>query len=210
MLVLLIGVMTAPNPADAAGRRIWNSQRAAGEEEPAKRENPERAITRLIRQMQMDLEGSSSRGFLGNINSAKFDDYPRFEDMIERLTRENILRVYFRQVSNSIQGDNAQTIIDAELEMARKNSPPGYKGAASRWSSTLNEPAEAGKLLILHPADFLAPYSSDGNARTGLPIAIPGPARLQRRRQQVVIDFERTSRGWKIINITPRGFFSPL
>ncbi len=158
MLVLLIGVMTAPNPADAAGRRIWNSQRAAGEEEPAKRENPERAITRLIRQMQMDLEGSSSRGFLGNINYAKFDDYPRFEDMIERLTRENILRVYFRQVSNSIQGDNAQTIIDAELEMARKNSP----------------------------------------------------ARLQRRRQQVVIDFERTSRGWKIINITPRGFFSPL
>ena len=158
MLALLIGVMAVANPADAAGRQNQNREQAAGEEEPARRENPERAITRMIRQMQMDLEGSSSRGFLGNINSAKFDDYPRFADMIERLTREDILRVYFRQVSNAIQGNSAQTILDAEMEMTRKNSP----------------------------------------------------GRPQRRRQQVVIDFERTSRGWKIINLTPRGFFSPL
>jgi len=112
----------------------------------------------LIRQMQMDLEAASSRGILSNIDSSKFDDYPRFQDMIERLARENILRVYFRQVSNSIQVDREQTILDAEMEMTRKDSDR-------------------------------AP---------------------QRRRQQLALDFERTSQGWKIINITPREFFRPL
>ena len=33
---------------------------------------------------------------------------------------------------------------------------------------------------------------------------------LERRRQQLVIDFQRTRRGWKITNITPREFFRPL
>ena len=129
-----------------------------GKEEGIKKQDPERAITGLIRGMQMDLESGSSRGFLANINSAKFDDYPRFEDMIERLTREDILRVYFRQSSNSIKDDSAQVIVDADMELTRKDS--------------------AGQ--------------------------------LDRRRQQIVIDFEATSRGWKIINITPRDFFRPL
>ncbi|OFW32298.1 MAG: hypothetical protein A3J28_19025 [Acidobacteria bacterium RIFCSPLOWO2_12_FULL_60_22] len=78
--------------------------------------------------------------------------------MIERLTREDTLRVFFRQVNNSIKEESAQTVIDAEMEMTRKDS--------------------AGQ--------------------------------LERRRQQLVIDFQRTSRGWKITNITPREFFRPL
>ena len=78
--------------------------------------------------------------------------------MIDRLTREDALRVFFRQVSNSVKETSAQTMIDAEMELTRKDSasPP------------------------------------------------------ERRRQQLVIDFERTSRGWKIVNITPRDFFRPL
>jgi len=33
---------------------------------------------------------------------------------------------------------------------------------------------------------------------------------LQRRRQQLVIDFQWTRRGWRITNITPRDYFRPL
>ena len=131
---------------------------AAQKETPARRENPERAVANLIRQLQFDLEGSSRMGVLSHIDSAKFEDYPRFEDMVDRLTREDSLRVYFRQASNSIQESRAQAILDADMELTRKDSaaPP------------------------------------------------------ERRRQQLVIDFELTERGWRIVNITPRDFFRPL
>ena len=94
---------------------------------------------------------------MSHFEAAKFDDFPRFEDMIDRLLRENSLRVYFRQVSNTFQQETAQSTIDAEMELTRKDA--------------------AGQ--------------------------------IDRRRQQLVIDFERTSRGWKIINLTPRDFFRP-
>ena len=142
-------------PACAAAR---TGSAAQGQEAPERRENPERAIANVVRQLQFDLEGSSRMGVLSHIDSAKFEDYPRFEDMVDRLTREDALRVYFRQATNSVREDRAQTIIDAEMELTRKDSaaPP------------------------------------------------------ERRRQQIVIDFELTTRGWRIVNITPRDFFRPL
>jgi len=152
ILIAAIGMVA---PQSVAGRAM---QKKAGQEEGGRKENPQRAITSLIRGLQMDLESASSRGVLSTIDSAKFDDYPRFEDMVERLTRENTLRVYFRQANNIIKEDKAQTIIDGEMEMVRKDA--------------------AGQ--------------------------------IQRRRQQIVIDFELTDRGWKIVNITPREFFQPL
>jgi hypothetical protein len=154
LLAILIGIAAVAQPAAASGRMMQKS----GKEEGGKKQDPERALANLIRGMQMDLESSSGRGFLSKINSAKFDDYPRFEDMIERLTREDTLRVYFRQANSSVKADSAQTMIDAEMEMTRKDAA----------------------------------------------------AQLQRRRQQIVIDFQLTDRGWKIINITPREFFQPL
>jgi hypothetical protein len=150
-----VGALLTALPACAASRSGGAPQ---GQERPAPRENPERAITQLVRQMQFDLEASSRMGVLSNIDSAKFEDYPRFEDMVERLTREDTIRVFFRQAMNSIQEDRAQSIIDAEMELTRKDSA----------------------------------------------------AQPERRRQQLVIDFERTPRGWKIVNITPRDFFRPL
>ena len=155
MDALLMGVLLMALSVSTAGQA-----RAAVQEQeaPARREDPERAIANVVRQMQFDLEAASRMGILSNIDSAKFEDYPRFEDMIERLTREDTVRVFFRQANNNIQGDRAQTMIDAEMELTRKDSaaPP------------------------------------------------------QRRRQQIVIDFERTERGWRIVNITPRDFFRPL
>ena len=149
--MLLMGTV---EPACAAAR----TGPAAQQEAPARRENPERAIANVVRQLQFDLEASSRMGVLSNIDSAKFEDYPRFEDMVDRLTREDAVRVFFRQTTNSVQENRAQSIIDAEMELTRKDSaaPP------------------------------------------------------QRRRQQIVIDFELTTRGWRIVNITPRDFFQPL
>ena len=154
-LAFVLSVLLLPFPAAFAGRA---RQARGGQEAPARREDPQRAISNVIRQMQTDLEAASRRGILSNIDSAKFEDYPRFEDTIDRLTREDALRVFFRQVNNSIKEDSAQTMIDAEMELTRKDSA--------------RQP--------------------------------------ERRRQQLVIDFERTSRGWKIVNITPRDFFRPL
>lgn len=152
---ILIGVLAASGAVEAAGRA---KQARPGTEEPSPKENPERVIAQTVRQMQMDLEGSSSRSFLSHFDAAKFDDYPRFEEMIERLLRETSLRVYLRQVSSSIQQNTAQTTLDAEMEVTRKDA--------------------AGQ--------------------------------IEHRRQQLVIAFERTSRGWKIVNLTPRDFFHPL
>lgn len=152
--VLLTGTLLV-EPACAAAR---TGPAAQEQEAPARRENPERAIANVVRQLQFDLEASSRMGVLSNIDSAKFEDYPRFEDMVDRLTREDAVRVFFRQTTNSVRDDRAQTIIDAEMELTRKDSaaPP------------------------------------------------------ERRRQQIVIDFELTTRGWRIVNITPRDFFRPL
>ncbi len=33
---------------------------------------------------------------------------------------------------------------------------------------------------------------------------------VERRRQELVVDFERTRRGWRIVNLTPRSYFEPL
>ena len=165
LLAVLVWVTAMPKPldADAARVRMQSSRPEAGgpetdREQTASREEPAQAIARVIGQMKMNLEGSSIRGFLLNIHAAKFEDYPRFEEMIERLLREDVLRVYFRQVSNSIQQDIFRTILDAELEITRKDSA----------------------------------------------------GRLERRRGRITIRLERTSEGWKIINITPRDFFRPL
>ena len=155
MLAMLVAAPGFVQPAYLSAAPM---QKKGGKEEGGKKQDPERALTQLIRGMQVDLESSSSNGFLSSIDSAKFDDYPRFQDMIERLTREDTLRVNFRQSSHSIHKSNAQTIVDADMEISRNNS------AGQR----------------------------------------------DRRHQQIVIDFELTSRGWKIVNITPRDFFSPL
>jgi len=120
----------------------------------------EKQLNRLARDLQNALESGSSRQFLSFIDNAKFDDYPRFEDMVERLMREDTIRVHFRQAFNAPptgQG-KAQMALDGEMELARKD----------------------------------------------------GVGQLSRRRQQLVIDWEYTRRGWRIINITPRNYFQPL
>ncbi len=96
----------------------------SGEEAPAQPKDVNRELSQMLRELQFSLEGGSSRGFLALIDAAKFDDYPRFEDMVERLAREDIVRAYFRTVTTSpnVTEGKAQTILDAEMELTRKNA----------------------------------------------------------------------------------------
>ena len=154
VFLLLLVTASGFSSVAAAGRA---RQSGAGKEELPQREDPERAITGMIRQMQMDLEGASSRGFLSHIDAATFDDYPRFEDMIDRLTRENSLRVYFRQVSSSVRETSAQTVIDAEMEMTRKDSAIPGERRRQQLILNLEQTRRGWKIVSLSPREFFRP-----------------------------------------------------
>lgn len=147
-------------PKDKKEGQKAEKKKKGGQDEGPEAEEINREITRILRDLQFALEGGSARGFLSLIDSAKFDDYLRFEDMVERLMREDTIRAYFRQVTSasSPAEGKAQTVVEAEMELGRKDA--------------------AGQ--------------------------------LQRRRQQLVLDFGHSRRGWRIINITPRNYFEPL
>lgn len=117
-------------------------------------------ISRLLRDLQLALEGGSAPSFLSLLDSAKFDDYPQFQDMVERLMREDTIRAYFGPLpaSSTPAEGKVQAMVDAEMELSRRDA------------------------------------------------ARP----VQRRRRQLLLDFERTPRGWRITNITPRTYFEPL
>jgi len=131
-------------------------QRGEGSSQPA---DLDRGIARLLRDLQFALEGGSAHGVLSLIDPAKFEDYRRFEDRIERLLRQNTVRAYFAQVSSAWLAAEAKvrSTVDAELELARKDA--------------------AGQ--VVH------------------------------RRKQLVLELERTRRGWRITRLTPPAFFDP-
>ena len=144
-----------------AGQRQQKQKKAGQKRQgPSEPKNAQREIARILRDLQFALEGGSAQGVLSLIDAAKFRDYARFQDTVERLLREDTLRVYFRQVSGSWSATEtrARSRVDAEMQLARK----------------------------------------DAVGQTG------------RRRQQVELQLERTQRGWRITNITPRAFFEPL
>ena len=140
---------------DGAGQKNKDkgSEPAPGPDEAKKQ------LTKLMRDIQFDLEGGSSRSFLQRINQSKFDDYPHFEDSVERLMREDRIRLNFRVAFTAPPTPEglAQVAVDADMELDKK----------------------------------------DSNAAP------------QRRKQQLTFDFEWTSRGWQIDNVSPRSFFNP-
>jgi hypothetical protein len=174
-LLLLIGLALPPAAAwsaqdatdkkqdqkkDKKDKKSKDKAGADAAEPPSDPKDINREITRMMRDMQFAIEGGSARSLLSLIDSVKFDDYPRFEDMVERLMREDTIRANFRQLmpASLPAAGKAQLMIDAEMEMGRRDAAQ----------------------------------------------------QLQRRRQQLTIDFEYTRRGWRITNITPRDYFQPL
>ena len=105
---------------DGAGQKNKDkgSEPAPGPDEAKKQ------LTKLMREIQSDLEGGSSRSFLQRINQSKFDDYPHFEDTVERLMREDSIRLNLRVAFTAPPTPEglAQVAADADMELAKKSS----------------------------------------------------------------------------------------
>ncbi|GEM_PF-6523022 len=146
-------VLAAPAPKSLAGQKKKQEEHAPDPDEAKKQ------LTKLMREIGFDLEGGSSRSFLQRINQSKFDDYPHFEDSVERLMREDSIRINLRTAFTAPPTPEglAQVAVDADMELAKK----------------------------------------DSNAKP------------EHRQKQLTFDFEWTSRGWMINNISPRSFFNP-
>jgi hypothetical protein len=130
-IAILLGLalalwVAAPAPRSlAAGHDPQKKDKKDKGDEPAPNpQDAQKQLTKLMREIQFDLEGGSSRSFLQRINSAKFDDYPHFEDTVERLMRENALRVNFRTAFTAPPGGDgkAQVSVDADMELSKKDS----------------------------------------------------------------------------------------
>jgi hypothetical protein len=128
------------------------------QQEPSSgQQTSEREIAGMIRELQMDLEGSSSLGVLHQIDGARFKDYPRFRDQVERLTREDTLRVYFRQLSSVVSGAAARTVLDAEMELTRLDSALPTQHRQEKLTIDLEQTSHGWKIVNIVPRDFFEP-----------------------------------------------------
>jgi hypothetical protein len=130
---------------------------AAQQEPSAEQQVPEREIAGIVRELQMDLEGSSSAGVLHAIDGARFKDYLRFREQVEQLTREDTLRVFFRQLSNVVHGTTARTVLDAEMELTRRDSALPAQQRREKLTIDLEQTSRGWKIVNIAPRDFFKP-----------------------------------------------------
>jgi hypothetical protein len=131
---------------------------SGGEAAPDPKE-AEKQIGRLMKDIQFDLEGGSPRSFLSRIDNAKFDDYPRFESDMERLMRENSLRVNFRTAFTAPPTSEgaAQASVDITMEMVKKDSvaPPQRRNQQVTFDFTWTN--RGWKIINITPRSFFQP-----------------------------------------------------
>jgi hypothetical protein len=133
------------------------AQATAQRQSPAKQQDPQAAISQLVGDLQTDLEGSSSSSLLGKIDRTRFEDFAGFRDIVERLTRDDTLRVYFRQTSSTVKEGQAQTVLDAEMEMTRKDSTLQAQQRKQQITIDLARTSRGWKIINIAPRDFFEP-----------------------------------------------------
>jgi hypothetical protein len=122
LLTLALALLVAaPAPRSLAGgqkNKDKGSEPAPGPDEAKKQ------LTKLIREIGFDIEGGSSRSFMQRINQSKFDDYPHFEDNVERLMREDSIRLNLRVAFTAppTAEGMAQVAADATMDLTAKDS----------------------------------------------------------------------------------------
>jgi hypothetical protein len=155
LAILLTLVMAVALAAAAAGL-----QKKKGGDEPAPGpDEAQKQIGKLMKEIQFDLEGGSARQFTSRINDAKFDDFPRFEDSVERLMRENSLRVNFRSAFTAPPTTTgvAQAAVDATMELVKKDSmaPPSRRNAQITFDFEWTN--RGWKIVNITPRSFFQP-----------------------------------------------------
>jgi len=87
-------------------------------------EDLNREVSHVLSRMKFSLEGGNAHDFLALIDCSRFEGYPRFKDTIERLMRDDIVRVFLQVATTSLNAADgeAQTILDAEMEVTRHDA----------------------------------------------------------------------------------------
>lgn len=117
----------------------------------------------LIRDLQFALEGGSSRSFLNLIDAERFNDYPRFESMIERLLRENTIRMHtgmsFMTPPATPSASIAQMVVDVEMELGRKDDESSLVRRSQQLTINFDYTKKGWKIVSLGPWGLFAPLS---------------------------------------------------
>jgi len=120
----------------------------------------EKQLPRLIRDLQSALEGGSSRSFLNLIDAERFPDYPRFEDLIERLLRENTIRMHtqsaFTAPPATPAASIAQLVIDVEMDLSRKGGDSLVR-RSQQLTINFDYTKKGWKIVSLSPWALFAP-----------------------------------------------------
>jgi hypothetical protein len=116
-----------------------------------------RRIAEIVRELQMDLEASSSGGVLGQVDRARFGDYAAFQEMIERLGRQDAVRVFLRQLDSEVKGETARTELMAEMQVSRRDSAGEMEQRRERLVLELRYGEEGWKIVEILPRDFFRP-----------------------------------------------------
>ena len=163
LFILALGLFLEPacTPARVPDSQAQKDQKKK-EPAPGPGDSPEaaarekRAISRVLRDFGDGFESKSPRRVTENLDE-RFDDFPRFEDLVTQfLEQSGEMRLFLRESSAEVKGDRGVLTVDAEMIFSKKSD-----------------------------------------------------SKEQRRKARVQFDFTRTEKGWKILEISPRGFFTP-
>jgi len=140
-------------------KKTQSTEAAPGaEESPEAVARDRRAISRVLRDLGDGFEGKSARRVAENINDEKFDDFPRFEDLVTQfLQSSGEMRVFFREASGEVKGDRATLIVDAEMVYSLKSNPTREQRRKERVQFDFIRSKKGWKIYEITPRQFFGP-----------------------------------------------------
>lgn len=121
----------------------------------------ETQLPRLIHDLESALESRSSRSFLNLIDAERFNDYPRFEVTIERLMRENTIRMQvgtaYTTPPATPAASIAQIVVDVEMELGRKDGHGALVRRNQQLTINFDYTKKGWKIVSLSPWSLFAP-----------------------------------------------------
>jgi len=174
---MALGLLAAPGCAAARTPNVQSQDKQSAEKEdkekkkkkksepaPGAGESAEaaakdrRAISRVVRDLGDGFEAKSPRQVTENINSEKFDDFPRFEDLVTQfLQSSGEMRVFFREASGEVKGDRGTLIVDAEMVYSLKSNPTKEQKRKGRVQFDFIRTDKGWKIYEITPRQFFEP-----------------------------------------------------
>lgn len=150
--------------SDEKDKKKKKKKPASVEAVPGAGESPEaiarerKAVSRVLRDFGDGFEGKSPRRVTENINGEKFDDFPRFEDLVtEFLKASGEMRVFLREASGEVKGDHATLTVDAEMVFSLKSNPTKEQRRKQRIQFDFIRTHKGWKIYEITPRQFFEP-----------------------------------------------------